>query len=180
MRKQRDLLPIILCLFVIVCYFSFLFFTLTKAVRREANNIKSHEIEQAIQSHFKTKLIPEAKSKLAKNGIKPETFLKPVTMKITGYAPLDPKAVKGMCYSGNPNVTASGRKTMPGVTIAAGRDLPFGTNVYIPELGWRVVEDRGGAIKSNVLDVCFHTRKEAFEWGVRTCKVYVLYPAKEN
>ena len=42
----------------------------------------------------------------------------------TGYAPLDPEAKNGMCYQGNPNVTASGEPTQPLITIAAGPDLP--------------------------------------------------------
>ena len=41
----------------------------------------------------------------------------------TGYAPLDPGAVCGMCYSGDPTVTASGRETKPGVTVAVDKSM---------------------------------------------------------
>ena len=34
----------------------------------------------------------------------------------TSYAPLDPKAKEGMCYSGDPSITASGAKVVPYVT----------------------------------------------------------------
>ena len=35
---------------------------------------------------------------------------------ITAYAPLDPRAVAGMCFAGDPNVTASGEPPIPGET----------------------------------------------------------------
>lgn len=92
----------------------------------------------------------------------------------TGYAPLDPKAVKGMCYSGDPNVTASGRRTDPDVTIAAPKNIPFGTYIYIVGIGLRRVDDRGGSIKGNRIDICFRTRKEALEWGRRTVDATVF------
>lgn len=47
------------------------------------------------------------------------------------------------------NVTASGRKPRVGRTIAAGRQWPFGTVVWIEGLGRRVVDDRGGAVHSH-------------------------------
>lgn len=93
----------------------------------------------------------------------------------TGYAPLDPKAVKGVCYSGDPHITASGRKTTPGVTIAASRHIPFGTWIYIKEIGWRRVDDRGKKIVKGRIDICFHTRQEAIKWGKRKVKVYIRY-----
>ena len=39
----------------------------------------------------------------------------------TAYAPLDPKAKEGMCYEGDPRITASGAPVVPGVTVAAGK-----------------------------------------------------------
>lgn len=87
-------------------------------------------------------------------------------MVITGYAPLDPKAKAGVCYSGDPNVTASGTKTTPMRTIAASKSIPFGTVVFIE--GFKeafVVEDRGGRIKDGMIDICFASQKEALEFG---------------
>ena len=96
--------------------------------------------------------------------------------KTTGYAPLDPKAVRGMCYSGDPKITASGQQVMPDVTIAADRSIPFGTWIWIDSLGWRRVDDRGGAIKGGRLDICFATRAEALEWGVKHKTVVIVMP----
>ena len=87
-------------------------------------------------------------------------------VEITGYAPLDARAVEGMCYSGDPNVTASGEKTTPGLTVAAGPDIPFGTRVYV-EGAMRIVQDRGGRIENGNLDLLVWTQEEAFEIGRR-------------
>ena len=89
--------------------------------------------------------------------------IKPV--EITGFAPLDPRAVEGMCYSGDPNVTSSGAQTTPGITVAAPADIPFGTRVYV-EGAMRVVQDRGRRIRYNdaglmQLDLCVETREDA-------------------
>ena len=92
----------------------------------------------------------------------------------TGYAPLDPRAEEGMCYSGYPEVTASGAKTTPGGTVAAGSELPFGTPIWIEGHGWREVQDRGGMIGSRSLDICVDTREEAFEIGRRN--VVAVWP----
>ena len=88
---------------------------------------------------------------------------------ITGYAPLDARAIPGMCYSGDPRVTSSGAKTTLGITAAAPVDVPFGTRVYIPSRGeMRVVQDRGGRVgytEDGVmqLDLCVETREEALD-----------------
>jgi len=92
----------------------------------------------------------------------------------TAYAPLDPKAQKGMCYSGDPWLTASGMPTKPGVTVAADPSIPFGTWLYIKGIGWRRVDDRGGAIKGKRIDICMRTQEEALKFGRK--KVIVIIP----
>ncbi|MDI6740759.1 MAG: 3D domain-containing protein [Candidatus Edwardsbacteria bacterium] len=93
---------------------------------------------------------------------------------VTAYAPLDPAAVEGMCYSGDPNVTASGLPPIPGETVAAGPGIPFGSRVWIEGLGIRTVNDRGGRITDNHLDVVFATRKDALSFGRQNLKGAML------
>jgi len=95
---------------------------------------------------------------------------------LTSYAPLDPKAKEGVCFSGDPRVTASGARTTPGVTIAAGQNIPFGTKMFIEGYGWREVHDRGGMIGENNIDLCVWTQEEALDIGRREVKV--IYPAR--
>ena len=61
-------------------------------------------------------------------------------------------------------ITASG-KPAEGKLIAAPRNYPFGTIMDVPGYGRASVEDRGGAIEGNKLDLLFPTHQEALEWG---------------
>ncbi len=103
-----------------------------------------------------------------------ETFDMAETYTITGYAPLDPQAVYGLDYIGNPAVTASGDRPIPGQTVAADKSIPFGTRVWIEGVGVRTVNDRGGAIKRGRLDLCMETRDEALQFGRQRRKVIIL------
>jgi 3D (Asp-Asp-Asp) domain-containing protein len=70
-------------------------------------------------------------------------------------------------------ITASGTKATANRTIAAPSTFAFGTklafngNVY-------TVEDRGGAIQGNRIDIYMNNHSEALRWGVRTVNVEVL------
>lgn len=85
---------------------------------------------------------------------------------VTAYAPLDEKAVNGVCYSGDRTIGANGKKVVPGVTVAAPRHIPFGTKVIIEGFAQVfTVGDRGGKIKGNRLDICMRTQEEALLFG---------------
>jgi 3D (Asp-Asp-Asp) domain-containing protein len=94
---------------------------------------------------------------------------------VTAYAPLSPDAVEGVCFEGNPNVTASGGRPVPGETAAAGPSVPFGTRVISQHFDV-VVNDRGGMIGDRSLDIVMASRSEAFSWGRRNVKVMVIPP----
>lgn len=95
----------------------------------------------------------------------------------TAYAPLDPDAVEGVCYSGDPNITASGREIRPGITVAAGPSIPFGTWIWIEGFGWRCVEDRGSAIRDGRVDIAMISRQDALDFGRK--EVLVIIPKGE-
>jgi len=77
--------------------------------------------------------------------------------------------------------TASGAMVQHG-TIAAPPEYPFGTIMYVEGYGFGRVEDRGGDIKGNKLDLYFKSHKDAVEWGrqTRKVKVWILPKAKKN
>lgn len=83
---------------------------------------------------------------------------------VTAYCP----CVK--CCGKTNGVTASGAVATEGRTIAA--DMPFGTKVTIEGIGERIVEDRGGAIKGDKIDVFMNSHSEALKFGVRKLKVW--------
>ena len=68
--------------------------------------------------------------------------------------------------------TASGTMPQSNHTIAADTSvLPFGTEVYINGNKY-IVEDTGGAIKSNRIDIFFGSHSDALAYGRRNEKLY--------
>ena len=63
-------------------------------------------------------------------------------------------------------------------TIAADtRYYPFGTRMFVPDWGWGVVADRGGAIKGpDRIDLYFESHEEALAWGRRRLEVEIVRP----
>jgi 3D (Asp-Asp-Asp) domain-containing protein len=97
-------------------------------------------------------------------------------MNITMYAPLSAGAVRGMDYSGDPSLTASGEKVVPGETAAAGPNIPFGTRIYVEGFGWRTVNDRGGAIGPNDIDLAVSSKEESIKFGRQQRLVILRLP----
>lgn len=79
-------------------------------------------------------------------------------------------------------ITASGARATAWCTVAAGKGYPLGTIIYIPYFankpngGWFVVQDRGGAISNNKLDVYMNTYNECINFGRRNLECYVYLP----
>lgn len=87
-----------------------------------------------------------------------------------------------ICCGKTDGKTASGKMATAWHTVAAGNDYPIGTIIYIPALvdkpngGWFVVEDRGGAISNEKLDVFFNTHEEAIQFGRKSLEAYIYIP----
>ncbi|MCK5850674.1 MAG: 3D domain-containing protein, partial [Kiritimatiellae bacterium] len=62
-------------------------------------------------------------------------------------------------------LTASGRIARRGTIAADTRKYPFGTVMFIEGYGYGRVEDRGGAIKGNRIDLFFQNHRQALKWG---------------
>jgi 3D (Asp-Asp-Asp) domain-containing protein len=72
-------------------------------------------------------------------------------------------------------ITASMTKARTHHTIAASRSIPFGSKVRIEGLPYTfVVEDRGGAITGNKIDMLVGSSKEANQWGRQKRKVTII------
>lgn len=61
-------------------------------------------------------------------------------------------------------------------TIAADLSIyPLGTILYIPDYGYGVVADKGGAITGNKIDLYYPTVEQVYsEWGKKEVEVYVV------
>lgn len=77
------------------------------------------------------------------------------------------------CCGWSTGITASGAMATANHTIAAPRTFSFGTKVIINGQTY-TVEDRGGAIQGNRIDVYMNSHSEALAWGVRYLYVEVL------
>lgn len=78
------------------------------------------------------------------------------------------------CCGKTNGITASGTKATAGRTIAMPKGYAFGTKIEIQGKGIYTVEDRGGAIQGNKLDIYFNTHQEALNWGRRTVYIRVV------
>lgn len=83
------------------------------------------------------------------------------------------------CCGKTDGITSSGAKAMAWHTVAAGKEYPFGTIIYIPSLqeqpngGWFIVQDRGGAISSERLDIYLDSHSDALQYGRRMQECYI-------
>ena len=89
------------------------------------------------------------------------------TYKITAYCPCS------KCCGKTTGRTASGTKATAGRTVAASSKFAFGTKLNI---GGHIytVEDRGGAVTGNKIDIFVNSHAEALQWGVRYLPVSVV------
>jgi len=77
------------------------------------------------------------------------------------------------CCGKTDGITASGTQATANHTIAAPSTFAFGTKVVINGTTY-TVEDRGGAIQGNRIDIYMNSHSEALAWGVRYLDVEVL------
>lgn len=83
-------------------------------------------------------------------------------------------------HPGHPGfgITYSGVKVKRDLYSTVAADLnvfPIGTIIFVPEYGYGVVADKGGAIKGNKVDLYFETVDDVYnEWGKRTIDVYIV------
>ena len=78
------------------------------------------------------------------------------------------------CCGKTNGVTASGTKATVGRTIAAPSSYSFGTKIELEGLGTYIVEDRGGAIQGNKIDVYFASHSEALAFGRKKIRMRVV------
>lgn len=84
-------------------------------------------------------------------------------------------------------ITASGTRARRGTVAVDRRVIPLGTKLYIksldsrvPDYGYAIAEDTGGAIKGMRIDLFMNTVWECFQFGRRKVKVYILPQSTPN
>ena len=140
--------------------------TATKAQAKKAKKAKKLKAKRAKAKRLKAKKAKKLKAK--KKVTKKKTKLRSLgTFKITGYCPCS------SCCGKSNGVTASGKRATAGRTIAADTSkLPMGTKVVINGHTY-TVEDVGGGVRGNHIDMFFSSHSAALQWGVRYVEVFV-------
>lgn len=86
-------------------------------------------------------------------------------MEASAYLPTDGSAE---------GLTATGIAAGHGIVAVDPDVIPLGTRVYVPGYGVGLAADTGGAIIGDKIDLCMESASEAWRFGRRTVKVYVL------
>lgn len=78
------------------------------------------------------------------------------------------------CCGKSTGKTAYGTTATAGRTVAMSSSYSFGTKIEIQGMGTYIVEDRGGAIKGNRIDIFFSNHQKALDFGRKTVYLKVL------
>lgn len=71
-------------------------------------------------------------------------------------------------------MTAIGTIARPGVCAADWSVIPVGAVLYVEGYGFCTVEDRGGKVRGNHIDLFFNTYTEAKAWGMKKKQVKIF------
>ncbi|WP_019243777.1 MULTISPECIES: 3D domain-containing protein [Bacillus] len=185
MKKNKKLLKLVFVLLLFLLAIQATYFHLTGVKARELFLLaeKDQSIEgfsQRLQAYID---LPTSRNTTAQEETLPDeleedfSMYKKASVIATGYT-------AGFESTGkSPNhpsygITYSGVKVKRDYysTIAADINVfPIGTILYIPDYGYGVVADIGGAIKGNKLDLYYETVQDVYnEWGKKEVDVYVI------
>lgn len=133
-------------------------------IQQQQQPVATEENVTIASTEEKTKVTSRSGSSLREE----ETKSKKVSLgvyKLTAYCGCS------KCCGKSTGITASGAKAKANHTIAAPKNFAFGTKIEINGNIY-VVEDRGGAIKGNKIDVYFSSHSEALSFGVKYTEIY--------
>jgi 3D (Asp-Asp-Asp) domain-containing protein len=105
-------------------------------------------------------------------GAEPAGAVTRLALRVTGYC-------AGPCRRcGTTGITATGHnaRRTAGVAVARRahrRAVPLGRRVYVRGYGWLRVDDIGGGVQPNQLDLRFRRHRDAQRWGTRVLRVAV-------
>lgn len=77
------------------------------------------------------------------------------------------------CCGKTNKITANGEVAVEGVTVATDKTIPFGTKIVIDGKTY-TVQDRGGAITGNRIDIYFDSHEKALQYGRQTKEVTIF------
>ena len=145
----------------------FCFYALDKQIQPDPSDTEEIESNVAESESNVTKPATRGESRIDASGSE---------CVLTAYCPCEKCC--GIWAKNRPNgvvYTASGEVAQEGVTVAADWDVyPAGTVLYIEGMGEYIVQDVGGAVNGNHIDIFLDSHEEAVNFGKQTAFVEVL------
>lgn len=128
-----------------------------------------------------TQIISSTVSTTEETIVETEPPIKWLEFRATAYCPCEKccgkwATLRPQDENGQPIVYgATGIVLQSGISVAADTSIyPMGTVLEIQGFGKFIVQDRGGSIKGNRIDIYFDNHDEAVDFGVQTVKVRVI------
>lgn len=106
----------------------------------------------------------ESKPELTEIKIENDNY---ILMKASAYT----KSIEEGTHKG---ITKSGIPVSRGIVSVDPKTIPLGTRLYIEGYGHALAADTGGAIKDNRIDLYMDNKDEAFEFGRKDVRVWIL------
>lgn len=129
--------------------------------------IEAEPMPVQTEEPVRTEKLPAKEVALSRGGSGLPEYKQTFIANISAYTPFD---------AGCDRTTASGEPVRAKHTIAMDSRFPMGTKVMIEGFPGIVfeVDDRGGAIRGNKIDVFMETLKEAKAFGRKSLRVWIL------
>jgi len=149
-----------------------------KEIYEDEKVVSKIAIEEEIVQEPVNEVIEYGTKKVTARGLDLD-FRSSVIMTATGYTSSYRDTGKRPGEAGF-GITSSGMRARRGLVAVDPRVIPIGTRLYIEGIGgtrsygYAIAADTGGAIKGNKIDLYFESSYEAYNWGVRKVKVYIL------
>ncbi len=131
-----------------------------------SSEVIKEPVDKIVQIQTKTTTTTTSRSSSTSRG-SGVTTVSSGTYKVTAYCSCS------ICCGNSNGITASGTTATAGRTVAAPSTFAFGTKLIINGTTY-TVEDRGGSIQGNRIDIYMSSHAEALAWGVQYLEVEVV------
>ncbi|NLW47148.1 MAG: DUF348 domain-containing protein [Firmicutes bacterium] len=158
-----------------------------KTIRSGKSGLAEHQIRMTYhdgklikQSTLTKRIIKPVVNELIAVGTKP--VVRTLVTSRGTYRYVEARVMEATAYYPGPEscgkyadgYTYTGKKAGYGVVAVDPRVIKLGTQLYIEGYGKAEAADIGGAIKGNIIDLCYETYQEAIRFGRKKVKVYIL------
>lgn len=142
-------------------------------IKREKVRVRNEDGREAAVTILEEQLISAPQTEIVLVGTRDTLqtsrgtvrFSRVMEMEATAYLPTD---------GSGEGITATGIPARYGIVAVDPRVIPLGSRVYVKGYGLALAADTGGAIVGDKIDLCMENAEEAWSFGRRSVKVYLL------